>query len=253
MSFYVPSTPSRHRSRSYSLAQPTQMAATTYPYPATPYSGYNTLAPNYYDNPSYNSSQTYYVAPSISGRSRSRSRSRHAHGHSHGHSHRRSHSHHHPHGHQRRSHSTTSHRHRRPSHHALTANPQASLIPPITPQLLESASSVSLVSGTITVMLTSMVVPSTIAGGHYTNIKIRVEMTEYPPVSSRVRDRSARVCAKNILAQASIPTSRVSTLSYHAMQSLETSHFILSIPADFPAPPPRTVTSKQQLGRTSHT
>ncbi|KAI9429505.1 hypothetical protein H4582DRAFT_221948 [Lactarius indigo] len=129
----------------------------------------------------------------------------------------------------------------------------ASLIPPITPQLLESASSVSLVSGTITVMLTSMVVPSTIAGGHYTNIKIRVEMTEYPPVSSRVRDRSARVCAKNILAQASIPTSRVSTLSYHAMQSLETSHFILSIPADFPAPPPRTVTSKQQLGRTSHT
>ncbi|KAH8999401.1 hypothetical protein EDB92DRAFT_960860 [Lactarius akahatsu] len=117
MSFYVPSTPSRHRSRSYSLAQPPQMATSSYPYPATPYSGYNTLAPNYYDTPGYNNSQTYYVAPSISGRSRSRSRSRHAHGHGHGHSHRRSHSHHHHHGHQRRSHSTTSHRHQRPSHH----------------------------------------------------------------------------------------------------------------------------------------
>ncbi|KAH9180000.1 hypothetical protein EDB89DRAFT_536859 [Lactarius sanguifluus] len=136
---------------------------------------------------------------------------------------------------------------------ALTANPQALLIPATPPQLLESASSISLVWGTITVMLTSMVVPSTIAGGPYTNIRIRVEMTEYPPVSSRVRDRIARVCAKNILARASIPTCRVSTLSYHAVQSLETSHFILSIPADFPAPPPRTLTSKQQLGRTSHT
>ncbi|KAH9050091.1 hypothetical protein EDB84DRAFT_728644 [Lactarius hengduanensis] len=119
MSFYVPSTPSRHRSRSYSLAPPPQMAATSYPYPATPYSGYNTLAPNHYDTPGYNNSQTYYVAPSISGRSRSRSRSRPAHGHGHGHTHRRSHSHHrhHGHGHQRRSHSTTSHRHQRPSHH----------------------------------------------------------------------------------------------------------------------------------------
>ncbi|KAH9045705.1 hypothetical protein EDB85DRAFT_1908023 [Lactarius pseudohatsudake] len=136
---------------------------------------------------------------------------------------------------------------------ALTANPQALLIPATPLQLLESASSISLVWGTITVMLTSMVVPSTIAGGLYTNIRIRVEMTEYPPVSSRVRDRIARVCAKNILARASISTCRVSTLSYHAVQSLKTSHFILSIPADFPAPPPRTVTSIQQLGRTSHT
>ncbi|KAH9007114.1 hypothetical protein EDB86DRAFT_52818 [Lactarius hatsudake] len=129
----------------------------------------------------------------------------------------------------------------------------ALLIPATPPQLLESASSISLVWETITVMLTSMVVPSTIAGGPYTNIRIRVGMTEYPPVSSRVRDRIARVCAKNILARASISTCRVSTLSYHAVQSLETSHFILSIPADFPAPPPRTATPKQQLGRTSHT
>ncbi|KAH9077471.1 hypothetical protein EDB83DRAFT_1711465 [Lactarius deliciosus] len=96
---------------------------------------------------------------------------------------------------------------------AHTANPQALLIPATPPQLLESASSISLVWGTITVMLTSMVVPSTIAGGPYTNIRIRVEMTEYPPVSSRVRDRIARVCAKNILARASISTCRVSTLS----------------------------------------
>ncbi|KAI9466725.1 hypothetical protein BJY52DRAFT_11415 [Lactarius psammicola] len=231
MSFYVPSTPSRHRSRSYSLAQPTQMAATTYPYPATPYSGYNTLAP-YYDTPS---SQTYYVAPSISGRSRSHSRSRHSHGHGHGHSHRRSHSHH-RHGHQRRSHSTTSHRQHRPSHHALIANPPALPIPPVrhTPQLLESASSISLVSGTVTVMLTSMVVPSTIAGGLYTNIKIRVGMTQYPPISSRVRDHIARVCAKNILARASIPTCRVSFLSYHATQSFKTSY---QSPPTFPRRP----------------
>jgi hypothetical protein len=124
MSFYVPSTPTRHRSRSF--AQPLPIAGSSYPYPNTPYSGYNTLAP-YYDSPGHNSSQTYYVAPSISGRSRSRSRSRHGHAPSHSRSHghssnRRSHSHHRQHhgrqpSHQRRSQSTTSHRHQRPSNH----------------------------------------------------------------------------------------------------------------------------------------
>lgn len=114
---YFPSTNSRHRGRSYSLSQPTQMAG-SYPYPTTPYSGYGQLAPTYYDNPGYNPSQTFFVAPSASGRSRSRSRSRPAHSHhGHGHTGRRSRSHHRGHGHQRRSHSTTSHRHQRPSHH----------------------------------------------------------------------------------------------------------------------------------------
>lgn len=114
MAYYVPSTPSRHRGRSYSLSQPIQMAGSSYPYPTTPYSGYNQLAPSY--NTGYNPSQTFYVAPSVSGRSRSRSRSRPAH-HGRSHSNRRSRSHHRSHGHQRRSHSTTSHRHQRPSHH----------------------------------------------------------------------------------------------------------------------------------------
>src|SRR5258708_7360878 len=110
MSFYVPSTPGPTRHRSHSYSQPVPMVASSYPYPTTPY-GYNNTLPlgsNYYDSPGYNSSQTYYVAPSISGRSRSHSRPRHSHGHghsSHGHSHRRSHSHHRQHGHQRRSHS----------------------------------------------------------------------------------------------------------------------------------------------------
>ena len=123
MTFYNPSAQSRHRSRSYSLSQPTQMG---YPYPttSTPYSAYNSLPPTQFD-PGYNTNQTFYVAPSISGRSRgrsrSRSRSRPAHGHSHGHGHshsqRRSRSHNRHHGHQRRSHSTTSHRLQRPSHH----------------------------------------------------------------------------------------------------------------------------------------
>jgi hypothetical protein len=123
MAYFVPSTPSRHRGRSYSLSQPPQMAGSSYPYPNTPYSGYNSLAPSYHDNPGYNPSQTFYVAPSISGRSRGRSRSRsrsrpaHSHSHGHGHSGRRSQSHHRNHGHQRRSHSTASHRHQRPSHH----------------------------------------------------------------------------------------------------------------------------------------
>jgi hypothetical protein len=115
MAYYVPSTP-RHRGRSYSLSQPSQMAGSSYPYPTTPYSGYNQLAPSY--NTGYNTPQTFYVAPSEAGRSRSRSRSRPAHSHhGHGHSGRRSRSHHRSHGHQRRSHSTTSHRHQRPSHH----------------------------------------------------------------------------------------------------------------------------------------
>lgn len=116
MAYYVPSTPSRHRARSYSLSQPLPMAGSSYPYPTTPYSNYSQLAPSY--NPGYNPSQTFYVAPSISGRSRSRSRSRPAHSnHGRSHSHRRSRSHHRSHGPQRRSHSTTSHRHQRPSHH----------------------------------------------------------------------------------------------------------------------------------------
>ncbi|KAI0301829.1 hypothetical protein B0F90DRAFT_1667687 [Multifurca ochricompacta] len=52
MSFYVPSTPSRHRSRAYSLAQPAQLPPSAYPYPTTPYSGYNnTLGSTYYDTP----------------------------------------------------------------------------------------------------------------------------------------------------------------------------------------------------------
>ena len=117
MSFYHPSP----RRRSYSLSQPSHMAGSSYPYPTTPYSGYNSLAPTYNDMPGY-SPQTFYVAPSISGRSRSRSRSRprhshgHSHSHGHGHSQRRSRSHHRHHVPQRRSHSTTSHRLQRPNH-----------------------------------------------------------------------------------------------------------------------------------------
>ncbi|KAF8271760.1 hypothetical protein EI94DRAFT_520208 [Lactarius quietus] len=45
-----------------------------------------------------------------------------------------------------------------------------------TPQVLESVYSVSLVWETSTVTLTSMVVPRTIAGGQYANIKIGVEL-----------------------------------------------------------------------------
>ncbi|KAI0254265.1 hypothetical protein BJV78DRAFT_64974 [Lactifluus subvellereus] len=102
MSFYVSSTPSRHRARAYSLTQPVN-----YPYPTTPYAGYSTLGSTaYYDPPGFHGNKTYYVAPSESGRGRSHSRPRH--GHSHHHSHRH-HSHH------RRSHSAVSHRHHRPA------------------------------------------------------------------------------------------------------------------------------------------
>src|SRR5260221_11529689 len=96
-SFYVP--PSPHRGRTYSHGQPVG-----YPYTSTPYSGYNALpAPGpFYDAPGVSRSATYYVTPSISGRSRSHSRPRRSH------SHHRSRSHHgQHHGHHRRSHSTT--------------------------------------------------------------------------------------------------------------------------------------------------
>ena len=199
MSYYGPSTPSRHRSRSFAMPP---AVVPSYPYPTTPYSGYNTLAPSYYDSPGYNSVQPFYVAPSISGRSRSHSRSRHAHGHGHGHTRHRSQSRHRHHGH-RRSQSTNSHKQHRPNQHVrfsmsrperlaqfffddfsivLTAIILALLIPAshTTPQPLESASSVSLALGTATVMLISKVVLSTIAGGPCTNIRIRVEVTELP-------------------------------------------------------------------------
>jgi hypothetical protein len=85
--YYVPTTPPA-RGRGYSLSQP------GYPYPATPYSGYNTLAPSY-GMPGMSRSATYYVTPSVAGRTRSHSRPRHSSSHhhrSHHHGHRRSHS-----------------------------------------------------------------------------------------------------------------------------------------------------------------
>ncbi|KAI0303112.1 hypothetical protein BC826DRAFT_330539 [Russula brevipes] len=90
--YYVPTTPPT-RGRAYSLTQP------SYPYPATPYSGYNTLAPSYHGTPGMSRSATYYVTPSVSGRSRSHSRPRHS-----SHHHRSQH-----HGHHRRSHSARPH------------------------------------------------------------------------------------------------------------------------------------------------
>jgi hypothetical protein len=85
--YYVPTTPPA-RGRGYALSQP------GYPYPATPYSGYNTLAPSY-GMPGMSRSATYYVTPSVAGRTRSHSRPRHSSSHhhrSHHHGHRRSHS-----------------------------------------------------------------------------------------------------------------------------------------------------------------
>ena len=91
--FFVP--PSPRRGRTYSLGQPV-----SYPYTSTPYSAYNALPAPIYDTPGVSRSATYYVAPSIAGRSRSHSRPRRSH------SHHRSHHGHHHHGH-RRSHSST--------------------------------------------------------------------------------------------------------------------------------------------------
>ncbi|KAI0269275.1 hypothetical protein BC834DRAFT_621062 [Gloeopeniophorella convolvens] len=109
MSYYVQSTPSHQRGRSYSLSQPQGMpvAGSGYPYPGTPYSGYTSIPSAH--SP-YSANQTFYVAPSTTGRTRSRSRSRTRHGHSHSH-HGHGHGHgHHGHHHHRRSHSTASHR-----------------------------------------------------------------------------------------------------------------------------------------------
>jgi len=103
--YYVPTTPPV-RGRAYSLTQP------SYPYPATPYSGYNTLAPSYHGTPGMSRSATYYVTPSVSGRSRSHSRPRHS-----SHHHR---SHHH--GHHRRSHSARPHH--RPTGYNHSYRPQ---------------------------------------------------------------------------------------------------------------------------------
>jgi hypothetical protein len=131
---------------------------------------------------------------------------------------------------------------------ALTSLKPALLIPArhTTPQQLESVSLTSSVWGTVTVMLTNMAVPSTIAGGPYTNIKIRVEMNR---ISLRFVTSQGPHRAKNILARASIPTYRVSPLVLPRYAKFED---FLSIPADFPAPPRRAVISKRLLGRTSH-
>jgi len=99
MSYLVTSTPPPMRGRAYSFGQAGSG------YPATPYSGYNSLPMQspYYNNPGMARSATYYIAPSVyGGRSRSHSRPRQSH---------RSHSHQ-RHGHHRRSRS-----HQRPSTH----------------------------------------------------------------------------------------------------------------------------------------
>lgn len=102
-----------------------------------------------------------------------------------------------------------------------------------------------MVWGTVIVTLTNMVVQSIIAGGLYTNIEICVELNRVSLrfVTSQGPHRAC-IAPKTFLLESFDTNCRV---SYYA-----TSPFILSIPADFPAPPPRSVTSKRQLGRTSH-
>jgi len=127
---------------------------------------------------------------------------------------------------------------------ALTTINPASLIPATTPQQLESAFSTSSVWGTVIVMLTNTVVPSTIAGGPYTNIKIRVDEPNIPPSGThRAFLRQKHSCS------ASIPTYRVSPVLPRYPKFL----FLLINPRRLPAPPPRTVPSNQQFGRISHT